>query len=94
MKKELIYLVAPYSYPDKIIRQNSHPNKITKQKRYEDIVKLTNKLIAEGKLIFPPIIYSYTLSQEFKNFKEWDDYWQEFCKQMLPACDQLYILCM
>ena len=81
MTDELIYLAAPYTHED--------PNVVWR--RLFDNGVLAAKLLAEGHLVFSPLINSSEIDAIFTNSGTAFD-WYTFDLRMLRKCDRLVVL--
>ncbi|KKM91186.1 hypothetical protein LCGC14_1231030 [marine sediment metagenome] len=74
-----IYLASPYSDPDAAVRQG----------RYEAVFAATRRLMAEGLIVFSPIVYSHQFAL-LDGPGDWES-WREFDTHMLREMQQLSI---
>ena len=78
----MIYLASP----------SSHPEPIVEETRFQWAAWAAAKLIELGHLVFAPIPHSHPITRYGGN-GSWE-YWAEFDKHMLGACDELWVLCL
>ena len=85
MKKEnkLVYLASPYSHRLKKIRQ----------RRFEQVAKLSSDLAEFGITNFSPIIHSH-IQNEFNTLPQGWKFWQQHDQKFLERCDELVVVCL
>lgn len=82
MKK--LYLAAPYSHPDKSVREQ----------RVEAVNKKAAELMMQGDLVFSPLSHSHPIS-EYCNVDPCDnDFWLRQDLWVLEICDEFHVLCL
>ena len=74
-----IYLASPYSHPDAAVRRG----------RYEAVFAATRRLMAEGFIVFSPIVYSHQFAL-LDGPGDWET-WRAFDTKMLRSMLQLSI---
>ena len=79
----MIYLASPYTHEDPNIRLA----------RFFAAQDATAALIASGKLVFSPIVYTHAIALKY-NLPHTIDFWQSFCLGMLKKADMLFVLCL
>lgn len=79
----MIYLASPYTHPDSSV----------KIQRFEAVCEAAAKLISEDKLVFCPIAMMHPIAMKGELPGNWE-YWEEFDKKCLGACEQLWVLCL
>lgn len=77
----MIYLAAPYSH------QYAH----VRAARFKRIKQATCQLMCAGDVVFSPVAYGY-LMEEAAGKTMSHDYWMQFCLNIMPACDRVYVL--
>ena len=82
MKK--IYLAAPYSHPDKSIREH----------RVEMVNRKAADLMTQGNLVFSPLSHSHPISQYCTANPCDHDFWLKQDLWILAICDEMHILCL
>lgn len=80
-KIELIYLAAPYSDPDELVREQ----------RFNMINRAAAKLMVEGKYVFSPISHTHPIKKAGDLPGGWD-FWAGYDKRMISCCDKLMVL--
>lgn len=78
--KKLIYLASPYSSPDYTVRMI----------RFVQVCSKAAQLMAAGALVFSPIAYTHPIALGGNLPLGWD-YWDEFDRRMITACDEVWI---
>ena len=81
MKRELVYLAAPYSNPD--------PSVV--QARYEAVNRVAGGLMREGLVVFSPISHSHPIDATFEKPEGWD-FWKVQDFGILELCERLLVL--
>lgn len=79
----LIYLASPYTHSDPTVEDQ----------RFEQICQIAGDLILKGYHIFCPIAAAHTISRAKNITGRWE-FWQEFDRKMLDACDELWVVDM
>ena len=77
----MIYLASPYSDPDPAVEQQ----------RFEAVCKVASALMMQGHRIFSPIAHTHPIAMAGEMPRGWD-FWQEYDREMLGACDALWVL--
>lgn len=77
----MIYLASPYFHPDPSIRE----------KRFRDVCHVAAHFMRKGIYIFCPIAHTHPIVESGDLPKGWD-YWQEYDRQMLSVCSELWIV--
>lgn len=80
----LIYLATPYNDPSPFIREE----------RFHAACSVASKLILVGVHLFCPIAHTHPIASKSSNLLPGCDYWQEYDRLMLTACDELWIVQM
>ena len=81
MKKELVYLAAPYSHSDPQVKHD----------RFLAINQTAAKLIREGLFVFSPIPHTHPIALAGNLPTGWD-FWEVYDRIMLSACGSVIIL--
>ncbi len=81
--KPLVYVASPYTHSD--------PNVVSE--RYEQVSRLTAKLVAEGMAAISPITYGHHLLEFYTMPSDWG-FWMDFCIALLSKCDRLLVVKM
>lgn len=79
----LVYLATPYNDPDPLVRQD----------RFETACFVAAHFMRNGVHLFSPIAHTHPIAQAGDLPKGWD-YWGQFDRRMLEACDELWIVQM
>lgn len=79
----LIYLATPYNSPNTAVRQ----------RRFEQAVYAAAQLMRAGIHLFCPIAHTHPIAEAGDLPKGWD-YWGEYDRLMLSACQELWVLLM
>jgi len=82
--KKRIYLAAPYSHPDKKIREW----------RVEQVNRKAADLMMQGYLVFSPLSHSKEIEKYCKADPCDHDFWIEQCLWILSGCDEFHVLCL
>ena len=77
----MIYLASPYSDPDPAVEQQ----------RFKAVCKVAGKLMMQGHRIFSPIAHTHAIAMAGDMPRGWD-FWYEYDREMLAACDELWVL--
>ena len=80
---KLIYLASPYSHKDPAVRAF----------RAEQAVRYAGWLIEEGFMVFSPIAHTHPIAEVADVPTDWE-YWQEYDRRMIDACDELMVIDM
>jgi Domain of unknown function (DUF1937) len=80
---KLIYLATPYNHAEPSVREE----------RFQAACKIAAQLMKNGTLLFCPIAHTHPIALAGDLPKGWD-YWQEYDRKMLAACDELWIVQM
>lgn len=83
MSSKLIYLATPYNHPDPIIREQ----------RFTLACLAAATLMNDGTFLFCPIAHTHPIALQGNLPYGWD-YWKEYDRLMLNACDELWIIQM
>lgn len=75
------YLASPYTHPDPQIME----------RRFQQAMTCTAKLIHEGRIIYSPILHFHPIALAHDLPKDFS-FWQEINKQILSRCDRLLVL--
>jgi hypothetical protein len=78
--KALVYVASPYTHPD--------PEVV--QARYEQVSRLTARLVAEGEAAVSPITYGHHLLDFHTMPTDWE-FWMDFCIALLSKCDRMLV---
>lgn len=81
-KNKLIYLASLYSL-------NSTPE--IRQERYEDVQKLTAKMIKDGYIVFSPITYNHPMAVKYNLPPGWA-FWKPVDSCYIKKCDYMLIM--
>ena len=76
----MIYLAAPYFYPDPDVRQW----------RFEAVCKVTAEMLRSGLIVFSPVVHSHPLTL-YGLPSDWQ-FWQSYDRTYLQACSALAVL--
>ena len=76
----MIYLASAYS----------HPDAVTRLRRFEQALAATVLLAKQGHLVFSPIVHSHWLHVEGLP-GDWT-FWEKFDRWFIERCDQLVVL--
>lgn len=79
--KPLIYLASPYT----------HKEKRVEEQRFSQICWVAGMLIERGHHIFCPIAMAHSIKMRCGLTGKFD-YWEEFDKRMIDACDELWVV--
>ena len=77
----MIYLASPYSHDDPKVREA----------RFQAVCRVAGRLMREGVHVFSPIAHTHPIALAGDLPKGWD-FWAEFDRQMVQACEELWIL--
>lgn len=80
---KLIYLATPYNHPDSRVREE----------RFDQACLIAAALMRDGVHLFCPIAHTHPIALQGNLPCGWD-YWQEYDRLMLAACDELWIVQM
>lgn len=78
MTRELIYLASPYSGPYRLAR-------------YRAVCEEAARMFAEGALVYSPIAHTHAIA-ETGLLPTGFDFWQDFDRRMITACDRVVVL--
>lgn len=81
-KNSLIYLCSVYSL---------NANEITKQLRYERVLKLTALLLQDNYLVYSPIVHNHNVAVQHQ-LKAGYDFWMRFDREILRRCDVVCVM--
>jgi hypothetical protein len=81
MPRKLIYLASPYSDPSADCRR----------RRFEAACQASARLIRGGDMVFSPIAHTHPIAEAAELPLGWE-FWAEYDRRMLAACDELVIL--
>lgn len=79
----MIYLASPYSHSDPVMRHA----------RFDRICRIAARLMKQGHHVFSPIAHTHPIAMAGDLPTGWD-YWQEYDRQILAACSELWICTM
>lgn len=79
----MIYIAAPYSHPEKIVRKM----------RYLAVVAYARRLLAENRMPFSPVIHCRPIAENF-SFAEDFASWRPYCLHMLEFAKEMHVLNM
>lgn len=80
---KLIYLATPYNHPDPAVREL----------RFVLACSIAGHLMRDRVYLFCPIAHTHPIALQGNLPYGWD-YWQEYDRLMLAACDELWIVQM
>jgi len=80
MKNKLIYLAAPYTHDDAVVRQE----------RVNKVNEMTAKLLNQGLFILSPLTQSESLL-EYGLPSDWG-FWRDYDLNIITRCDELWVL--
>lgn len=79
----LVYLATPYN----------NPNPFVREERFQDACTVAASLMRAGVHLFCPIAHTHPIATKGYLPCGWD-YWQEYDRLMLAACEELWIVQM
>ena len=78
--KPLVYVASPYTHTDPKVVQS----------RYEQVSRLTARLVADGEAPVSPITYGHHLLDFYDMPTDWG-FWMDFCIALLSKCDRVVV---
>jgi len=87
----MIYLASVYSLD---AHSHSAADLLTRQTRYNTVLKKTAELLKQGHVVFSPIVHSHPMSKLFDDATETFADWQAIDENYITHCDEVWVLKM
>ena len=78
---KLTYLAVPYTHPSKLVRRV----------RFEEVNKLAAKLINQGYYVFSPITQGHAMAMQNPELRTDWEFWKDFNDYMLFQCGTMIV---
>jgi len=79
----MIYIASPYSHDDNAVME----------RRFDEVCRITGRLMAQGFIVFSPIAHTHPIAVRSALPRGWD-YWRKFDNEFIRGSEKVIVAMM